>query len=89
MRYVELNSFANFYVGLQISITSWMNNKSVYFERVFVLTLVYCFIKTLSERGVYFNTVSYCGSLIVVWRITGSSGSDNRACFSSDVYGLS
>ena len=36
-------------------------------------------------------TGSYCGLLGDVWRINGSSGSDNknRACLSSNVYGLS
>ena len=35
-------------------------------------------------------TGSYCGSLSdAAWRSTGSSGSDNRACLSSNVYGLS
>ena len=32
---------------------------------------------------------SYCGSLKGAWRTTGSNGSDNRACLSSKVYGLS
>ena len=32
---------------------------------------------------------SYCGSHKGAWQITGSSGSDNRACLSSSVYGLS
>ena len=46
MRYVELNSGV-----LQISISSWMDNLSVYFECVLVLTLVSCSIKILLERG--------------------------------------
>ena len=48
MRYVELNSGV-----LQISISSWMNNLSVHFECVLVLTLVHCSIKILLKRGVY------------------------------------
>ena len=32
---------------------------------------------------------SYCGSLKDEWRTTSSSGSDNRACLCSKVYGLS
>ena len=32
---------------------------------------------------------SFCGSLKVAWRTIGSNGSDNRACLSSKVYGLS
>ena len=71
MRYVELNS-----EGLQISISSWMNNLSVYFERVLVLS---CSVKTLLERGYISYTGSHCVSLKDAWRITGSSGSDNRA----------
>ena len=58
--------------GLQVSISS-------------------CSIKILLERGVhilYWFTGSYCGSLRGAWRITGSSGSDNRACLSSNVYGI-
>ena len=31
----------------------------------------------------------YCGSLKGAWRISSSNGSDNRACLSSKVYGLS
>ena len=31
----------------------------------------------------------YCGSLKGAWRTTGSNGSDNCACLSSKVYGLS
>ena len=52
MRYVNLNSG-----GLQISISSWMNNLSVYFELVLVLTLVSCSFKILLERGIY---IIYC-----------------------------
>ena len=48
MRYVELNSGV-----LQTSISSWMNNLSVYFECVLVLALVSCSIKILLERRVY------------------------------------
>ena len=32
---------------------------------------------------------SYCGLLKGAWRTSGSNGSDNRACLSSKVYGLS
>ena len=32
---------------------------------------------------------SYFGSLKGAWRTIGSNGSDNRACLSSKVYGLS
>ena len=32
---------------------------------------------------------SYCGSFKGAWRTTGSSGSDNRACLSSKLYGFS
>ena len=32
---------------------------------------------------------SYCSSLKGAWRTTGSNGSDNRACLSSKVFGLS
>ena len=84
MRYVELNSG-----GLQISISSWIYNLSVYFERVLILTLVSCYFKILLERGKILYTGLYCGSLRGAWRITGSSGSDNCACLSLNVYGLS
>ena len=84
MRYVELNSG-----GLQISISSWMNNLSIYSERVLVLTLMSCSIMILLERGYILYNGSYCGSLRDAWRTTGSSGSDNRACLSSNVYGMS
>ena len=33
--------------------------------------------------------VSYCGSLKDAWRTTGSNGSDNRACLSSKLFGMS
>ena len=81
---VEFNSG-----GLQISISSWMHNLSVYFERLLVMTLVSCSIKGFLERGYILYTGSYCGLLRVAWRITDSSGSDNRACLSSNVYGFS
>ena len=84
MRYVNLNSEV-----LQLSILSWMINLSVYFECVLVLTLVSCSIKILLERGYILYTGSLGDSLRDAWRITGSSGSDNRACLSSNVYGLS
>ena len=84
MRYVELNSG-----GLQISVSSWMYNWSVYLERVYVLTLVSCSIKILLERGYILYIGSFCGSRRDAWRITGSCGSDNRACLSSNVHGLS
>ena len=38
--------------------------------------------------GYILFTGSYCGSLSDAWRLTGSSGSDNRACLSSNVYGV-
>ena len=84
MRYVELNSG-----GLQYSIPSWMNNLSVCFECVLVLTLVSCSIKIFLKSGYIFYTGSYCGLLRDAWRITGSSDSNNRACHSSNKYGLS
>ena len=59
---LELNSDV-----LQISVSSWMNNLSVYFECVLVLTLVSCSIKILLERGDILYTGSYCGSLIDAW----------------------
>ena len=62
---------------------------SVWFERVLVLTLVSCSIRSLLERGYILYTGSYCGSLRGAWQITGSSDSDNRACLSSNVYGWS
>ena len=74
---------------LQSSNSSWMYNLSVYFEHVLILTLVSCSIMILLERGYMLYTGSYCGLLIDAWRITGSSGLDNRACLSSNVYGLS
>ena len=40
------------------------------------------------EGGFILFTGSYCGSLSDAWWITGSCGSDNRACLSSNVYGL-
>ena len=60
MRYVELNSGV-----LQISIPSWMNNLSVYFECVLVLTLMSCPIRILLEKGVY---VIYWFVLWFAWR---------------------
>ena len=39
--------------------------------------------------GFILFVVSYCGSLKEAWRTTGSNGSDNHACLSSKVYGLS
>ena len=48
MRYVELNSR-----GLQISVLYGMNNLSVNFECVLVLTSVSCLIKILLEWGIY------------------------------------
>ena len=48
MRYGELNSGV-----LKIYISSWMYNLSVYFERVLILTLVFCYINILLEREVY------------------------------------
>ena len=41
------------------------------------------------ERGYILYTDSYGGSLRGAWRVTGSNGSDNRACLSPNVYGLS
>ena len=84
MKYVELNS-----EGLQISISSWMYNSSVYFERVLVLTLMSCSFKILLERGYILYAGSYCGSLGDAWRIFGSGVSDNRACLFSNKNGLS
>ena len=46
MRYVELNSGF-----LQNTILSWMNNLSIYIECALVLTLMFCSIKILLERG--------------------------------------
>ena len=54
MRYVELNSGV-----LQISISSWMNNLSIYFLCGVVLTLMFCSIKILLERGCILYTGSY------------------------------
>ena len=50
---VEFNSG-----GLQVSISSWMHNLSVYFKRVLVMNLVACSIKGLLERGIYYILVS-------------------------------
>ena len=70
-----------------------MNNLSIDFERVLVLTVVSFSIEILLERRIYiiywFVMLLYTGSLRGAWRITGSSGSANRACLSSNVYGLS
>ena len=74
--------------GLQISISSWMYSLPVYFKCVLILTLVSCSVKILLERGNTLSTGSFCGSLRGPWRITGSSGSDNRECLSSYVYKL-
>ena len=63
-----------------------MYNLSVNFERVLILTLVSCYNKILLERGYILYSGSYCGSLRGAWRITGSSGLDNHACLSSNVY---
>ena len=52
MRYVELNSGV-----LQISNSSWMNNLSIYFLGVLVLTLMSCSNKILLERGIYYILV--------------------------------
>ena len=46
-------------------------------------------LRSCWSGGYILYTGSYCGSLGDAWRITGSSGLDNRACFSSNVYGLS
>ena len=75
--------------GLEISISSWMYNLSLYFECVSILTYVSYSIKHLLERGCILYVGSYCGSLKGAWRTTGSNGSDNRACLSLKVYGLS
>ena len=45
-------------------------------------------LRSCWRGGYILYTGSYCGSLSDPWRITGSSGSDNRACLSSNVYGL-
>ena len=52
MRYVELNSGV-----VPISISSWMNNLSVYFECVLVLTSVSCSMMILLEVGIYYILV--------------------------------
>ena len=66
---------------------------SIYFGCVLILALVSCSIKILwvGERGggYILYTGLFCGSLRGAWRMTGSSDSDNRACLSSKVYGLS
>ena len=74
---------------LEISISSWMYNLSIYFECVLILINVSYSIKILLERGYMLYVGSYCGSLKGAWRTIGSNGSDIRACLSSKVYGLS
>ena len=46
-------------------------------------------LRSCWRGGCLIYTGSFCGSLRDAWRITGSSGSDNRAWLSSNVYGLS
>ena len=53
---------------------------SFYFECVLILANMSYSIKILLERGYMLYVGSYCGSLKVAWRTTGSKGSDNCAC---------
>ena len=46
-------------------------------------------LKSCYRCGYILYVGPYCGSVKGAWRTTGSNGSDNRACLSSKVYGLS
>ena len=46
-------------------------------------------VQILLQGWYRLNVGSYCGSFKGAWRTTGSSGSDNRACLSSKLYGFS
>ena len=46
-------------------------------------------LRSCCRCGYILYVGSYCGSLNGARRTTGSNGSDNRACFSSEVYGFS
>ena len=46
-------------------------------------------LRSCCRGGYMLYVCSYCGLLKGAWRTTGSNRSDNRACLSSKVYGLS
>ena len=75
--------------SLKISVSSRVYNLSVCFKCILILAYVSYSIKVLMERRYMLYVGSYCSSLKGLWRTTGSSVSDNRACLSSKVYGLS
>ena len=62
-----------------------MYNLSIYFKCILILANMSYSIKSCCELGYKL----YVGSLKDAWQLTGSNGSDNRACRSSKVYGLS
>ena len=78
--------------GLNIFVSSWMYDLSIYFKCILTLAnMLICLtvLRSCCSVGYMLYVGSYCGSLKGPWRITGSNGSDNRACLSSKVYGLS
>ena len=75
--------------SLKVSVSSRMYELSFYFKCILILANMSYSIKILLKRGYMLYVGSYCGSLRGAWRTIGSNGSDNRACLSSKVYGLS
>ena len=60
-----------------------------FFGRILILTWVSCSNKNLLERGIYIIYWFVLWFSKGPWPITGSSGSDNLAWLSSNVYGVS